>query len=514
MYTRCPECTTCFRVTDRHLSIAKGKVRCGQCKHVFHAPSQAVDDLPINQLNAEKDSQVKSQTSSSAQKIKTDEKAKVVARPKVATPLKKETPAKASKKTASRKKTSAKKIKSAITTDKKPTFHADETMIADLSALKEEDLTEINLDSPSAINQDDENLFDDSFDLDAAINNLTADDVTPDANDDRDIIVVNGKTGEEIKSDEYIPTRNSSENVFDTDAYDSTSAENIEDLFEEMQGQLSLDIEKNKESEEHASTIDEFSFDEFDDFPDSTDEPFEKIQDEKFDVDEPHFKDTADEENTVKQVELKSSENETIDDEIILESFGIKINDADNNNTNFPELDIPIQLRDNLERFQNTTQPRFHPVVFPSFLVILLIISFTQITYFRAHDLLQLIPSSRPLLEAFCEKINCHYSGPRDVKKIQLTSRNVKLHPKEKKALLINAVMVNQATFAQPYPDIHIKLSDISGNVIAERIFNSKTYMGKLSNPFLLMKSRIPVHINFEVVDPGKDAINFEFTFL
>ncbi len=141
-------------------------------------------------------------------------------------------------------------------------------------------------------------------------------------------------------------------------------------------------------------------------------------------------------------------------------------------------------------------------------------LSFSQLAYFRAHELVNLIPSSQPLLEQFCEAVGCHYSGPRDTKKIQLISRDVRLHPKTKKALLISAAMINNAPFAQPYPDIHVRLSDISGNVVAERIFNAKTYMGKLSNPFLLMKSKTPVHINFEVVDPGKDAINFEFTFL
>ena len=118
------------------------------------------------------------------------------------------------------------------------------------------------------------------------------------------------------------------------------------------------------------------------------------------------------------------------------------------------------------------------------------------------------------MLEAFCETIGCHYTGPRDIKQIELLSRDVRLHPKEKKALLISAAIINNAYFDQPYPDIHIRLSDISGNVVAERVFNAKTYMGKLSNPFLLMKSKTPVHINFEVVDPGKDAVNFEFTFL
>lgn len=148
------------------------------------------------------------------------------------------------------------------------------------------------------------------------------------------------------------------------------------------------------------------------------------------------------------------------------------------------------------------------------FTIILLILSFSQLALFRSHDLVKQIPSSRPLLVTFCEAIGCHYSGPQDIKQIQLVSRDVRLHPKEKKALLISAAMINNAHFAQPYPNIHIRLSDISGNVIAERIFNSKTYMGKLSTPFLLMKPKTPVHINFEVVDPGSDAVNFEFNFL
>ena len=46
MYTRCPKCETCFRVTDRHLAIAKGKVRCGKCQLVFNAIEHAIDDLP------------------------------------------------------------------------------------------------------------------------------------------------------------------------------------------------------------------------------------------------------------------------------------------------------------------------------------------------------------------------------------------------------------------------------------------------------------------------------------
>jgi len=34
-----------------------------------------------------------------------------------------------------------------------------------------------------------------------------------------------------------------------------------------------------------------------------------------------------------------------------------------------------------------------------------------------------------------------------------------------------------------------------------------------LNSPFLLMSPGKPVQIALEVVDPGKDAVNFEFTF-
>ncbi|WP_174873297.1 DUF3426 domain-containing protein [Vogesella oryzae] len=37
--TQCPTCQTKFKVTDAHLALAGGMVRCGRCNHVFHAPS-------------------------------------------------------------------------------------------------------------------------------------------------------------------------------------------------------------------------------------------------------------------------------------------------------------------------------------------------------------------------------------------------------------------------------------------------------------------------------------------
>ncbi|SBS30898.1 hypothetical protein MSP8887_01913 [Marinomonas spartinae] len=45
--TRCPKCSTAFRVNNDVLSMAKGKVRCGQCFHIFDA-KQHIDAAKKN----------------------------------------------------------------------------------------------------------------------------------------------------------------------------------------------------------------------------------------------------------------------------------------------------------------------------------------------------------------------------------------------------------------------------------------------------------------------------------
>ena len=37
MYTQCPECETTFKLGAEDLRLANGKVRCGDCNHVFNA---------------------------------------------------------------------------------------------------------------------------------------------------------------------------------------------------------------------------------------------------------------------------------------------------------------------------------------------------------------------------------------------------------------------------------------------------------------------------------------------
>ncbi|QSP95167.1 zinc-ribbon domain-containing protein [Marinobacter salinisoli] len=59
LQTQCPKCETRFRVTDEQLSVARGKVRCGNCMSIFNAiehqvmPSHAAPKAPAETESAE-----------------------------------------------------------------------------------------------------------------------------------------------------------------------------------------------------------------------------------------------------------------------------------------------------------------------------------------------------------------------------------------------------------------------------------------------------------------------------
>ncbi|HEB67409.1 MAG TPA: DUF3426 domain-containing protein [Gammaproteobacteria bacterium] len=189
------------------------------------------------------------------------------------------------------------------------------------------------------------------------------------------------------------------------------------------------------------------------------------------------------------------------------------INPADNLNQGMvPDDAIPLPLREELVTEGTTGSPMKFG------LQILLILALTatlgiQLAIFRSTEIANALPSLRPLLELVCQRVECRYNGPIDVDRIQLVSRDIRDHPARPDALLIKATLVNKAPFAQPFPDMEITLSDLTGAVVARRRFHPREYLGSYWHPFLLMRPDQPVQVTLEVLNPGQDAVNFEFAF-
>lgn len=179
-----------------------------------------------------------------------------------------------------------------------------------------------------------------------------------------------------------------------------------------------------------------------------------------------------------------------------------------------PEERIPLLLRRSLEKMEIPQRPLVQTIGMVVIILVLLGGLATQFVLFRSVKLARALPSLAPVLTRLCDSLPCRYSGPVDVSQISLLNRDVRSHPTQKSALLISAAFVNQADFDQPYPNILVTLSDLSGHIVANRRFTPQEYLDTMYNRFLLMESGTPVRITLPVLDPGDDAINFEFTFL
>ena len=204
---------------------------------------------------------------------------------------------------------------------------------------------------------------------------------------------------------------------------------------------------------------------------------------------------------------LKTGDNDfAIEEEIVLAS-------AD---TNRNDNHIPHQLRDAVASFDQQKPPlsMAKRAVYSLASVLLVLLLAIQLVLFKSTALANNIPALQPLLVSLCNNLPCRYTGNHNSKQIKIVSRDVRLHPKIKGALLISATIINQASYTQPYPTILLKFTDLTGNTVAQRYFPPKDYLGRLNKPFALMPSKKPVQLNIEILDPGSEAINFQFFFL
>lgn len=145
--------------------------------------------------------------------------------------------------------------------------------------------------------------------------------------------------------------------------------------------------------------------------------------------------------------------------------------------------------------------------------VALIAVLLGQYAYFNRTDLAQ-YPELQPWLARLCAALSCDAPLQRDVGRITLANRIVQSNPSHPNALLIDATLINEADFPQPYPLLEIRFSDLSNQLVAGRRFRPSEYLPANTALEAGMPSHRPVHIRLEIVDPGKDAVSFQFELL
>ncbi|MFN7784193.1 MAG: zinc-ribbon and DUF3426 domain-containing protein [Lysobacterales bacterium] len=122
-------------------------------------------------------------------------------------------------------------------------------------------------------------------------------------------------------------------------------------------------------------------------------------------------------------------------------------------------------------------------------------------------------PTLRPWLQRLCSALSCDLPAYAAPERIALLSRDVSPHPSVPDALLISASFRNDAVWPQAWPVLEISMSDLDGRLVALRRFGAVDYLGQPPAREVLAPGE-SVLVELEVVDPGNQAIAFEFSFL
>lgn len=136
----------------------------------------------------------------------------------------------------------------------------------------------------------------------------------------------------------------------------------------------------------------------------------------------------------------------------------------------------------------------------------------SQVVWFQ-FDRLSAIPELRPFYEKGCELAGCDLAPLVDTDRIQSRKLVVRTSPDNRNALVVDAVIINQAEFAQPFPAIALTFSNLNGDVVAQSLFPPEDYLAGDASALDTMPTDTPIRIALTIRDPGRDAVNYNIAF-
>jgi predicted Zn finger-like uncharacterized protein len=140
--------------------------------------------------------------------------------------------------------------------------------------------------------------------------------------------------------------------------------------------------------------------------------------------------------------------------------------------------------------------------------IIMSVLLFVQIAYFK-FDYFSRVEPYRTAYLFVCPLLGCEVPSLVDTSQILATNLIVRNHPTIGSALMVDAILINNAPFEQPFPDLVLSFSKLDETPVASRRFTPKEYLaGELAGMRYIPQGQ-PVHITLEIADPGPDAVNY-----
>ena len=161
---------------------------------------------------------------------------------------------------------------------------------------------------------------------------------------------------------------------------------------------------------------------------------------------------------------------------------------------------------------QFTRKQRQQNYLWSACAVFFVLILLFQYAWFN-KDTLSLNSTLHPAYEWLCKTASCTLPPRIDIASMKSLQLMVRSHPDQEDALVVDAVIINNAEHFQPYPILDLSFTDINGNLVANREFSSQEYLaGELAGSKKMPIGQ-PIRLALEIIDPGQDAVNYALRF-
>jgi hypothetical protein len=150
--------------------------------------------------------------------------------------------------------------------------------------------------------------------------------------------------------------------------------------------------------------------------------------------------------------------------------------------------------------------PRRILIALPILTLIVGALSYTH----RQSETLSHSATLRPWVVALCTLSRCAVAPQQALERILVVDPLIRSHPQRPNGLLITATLHNGAPFDQPWPEVELIFTAITGEILARRRFVAAQYLAaatRAQHPFI---AGMEAALRLEIIDPGQQASGYE----
>lgn len=134
---------------------------------------------------------------------------------------------------------------------------------------------------------------------------------------------------------------------------------------------------------------------------------------------------------------------------------------------------------------------------------ILLLIAAAQTIYYLRNDIAMYYPNVKPYLLKACQPLNCSISLPKQINLIVIDDSDMQEDTNLTALMHFSSSLINQAAFAQAYPNLELTLTDVEDKPILRRIFKPNEYLPSNTDVALGFKAGEEIKIKLGITTQG-----------